>query len=106
MELGENVEDCARREIREELGVEVGDLTLVGTFSDPSRLIRFTSGEVVQSITITFHVECAMSEFDLSHESRRVRWFREDEIDSSSIASTHSMIIPMLFEPSMWPVVR
>jgi 8-oxo-dGTP diphosphatase len=37
VDLGETVEAACRREIREEVGIEVGDLTLVGAYSDPKR---------------------------------------------------------------------
>jgi 8-oxo-dGTP diphosphatase len=37
VDIGERVEDGARRELREETGIEVGDLNLIGVYSDPDR---------------------------------------------------------------------
>lgn len=37
VDIGERVEDGARRELREETGVKVGELRLVGVYSEPSR---------------------------------------------------------------------
>jgi 8-oxo-dGTP diphosphatase len=37
VEIGETVETGCRREVLEETGLEVGDLTLVGVYSDPAR---------------------------------------------------------------------
>ena len=37
VEFGETAEDAARRELREETGLKVGQLRLVGVYSDPKR---------------------------------------------------------------------
>jgi 8-oxo-dGTP diphosphatase len=37
VEVGETVADACRREVREEAGIELNDLTLVGVYSDPKR---------------------------------------------------------------------
>jgi 8-oxo-dGTP diphosphatase len=37
VEVGERTEDACRRELSEETGLEVGDLRLVGVYSDPGR---------------------------------------------------------------------
>ena len=37
VELGETVEAACRREVAEEAGIEVGELRLIGVYSDPAR---------------------------------------------------------------------
>ncbi|MGH6792743.1 MAG: NUDIX domain-containing protein [Methyloceanibacter sp.] len=37
VEIGETVETACRREVREEAGIDIGELRLVGVYSDPKR---------------------------------------------------------------------
>jgi 8-oxo-dGTP diphosphatase len=37
VEIGETVEDACRREVLEEVGIKVGDLRLIGVYSNPAR---------------------------------------------------------------------
>jgi 8-oxo-dGTP diphosphatase len=37
VDVGETVEGACRREVREEVGIEVGNLSLIGVYSDPNR---------------------------------------------------------------------
>ena len=37
VDIGETVEEACRREVREEVGIEVEGLRLIGVYSDPSR---------------------------------------------------------------------
>lgn len=37
IEVGETAEDSARRELKEETGIEAGDVRLLGVYSDPGR---------------------------------------------------------------------
>lgn len=105
MEVGESIEDCARREIREELDISVGGLDLVGIFSEPSRIIRFSNRTTVQSVTVVFSTEWEEGEFSLSTESRDAGWFSSENLDLNSIAPTHRMILPHLFDRRAWPVI-
>lgn len=105
MELGESIEQCVRREIREELNLELGPLRLVGTFSDPSRIIRFPDDRVVQSISIVFAADWNAREWKLSDESFGAEWVAPADIDLATIAPTHRMIIPHLAHPERWPLI-
>ncbi len=106
MEVGESLEECARRELDEELRIRVGLLKLVGVFSEPSRIIRHADGTVVQSVTVAFSAAWEKGDFALSSESRDAQWFSAAEIDPDSVAPTHRMIIPCLFDPAAWPMIR
>lgn len=54
MELHENIQTTARRELREETGLEVGALRLVGVYTDPLYDVIYPNGDQVQQFTICF----------------------------------------------------
>ncbi len=51
VEVGETVEQAVLREAREETGLDITDLWLVGVYSDPSRDARFHTVSVVFGAT-------------------------------------------------------
>ena len=54
MELGESLGDCARREVKEETGLEVELTGIVGIYSDPKHVFAYDDGEVRQEFSICF----------------------------------------------------
>lgn len=50
MEPGESLEDTARREVREEVGVEVGELTLVCVYSGSEYFHRYPNGDEMYNV--------------------------------------------------------
>ena len=59
MELGETTEETARRELLEETGLKVDELTLFGVFSGSELFYRYPSGEEVYNVSIVYlaHVD-------------------------------------------------
>jgi 8-oxo-dGTP diphosphatase len=53
VEIGERVEEACRREALEETGVEVGELRLVGVYSDPARDPRGHTVSVAYATTLS-----------------------------------------------------
>lgn len=54
MELGEDIQTTARRELSEETGLSVGPLRLVGVYSDPIYDVIYPNGDAVQQFTVCF----------------------------------------------------
>ena len=80
IEVGESVEDCLRREVKEEVGVEVGELRYFGSqpWPFPNQLMlgffaEYTGGDIV----------CEDEEIAEAH------WFRPDELPT--IPPRHSI---------------
>jgi ADP-ribose pyrophosphatase YjhB (NUDIX family) len=81
MEIGESIADCARREVREETGLDVELLGIVGIYSDPGHVFAYDDGEVRQEFSICFSARPTGGALAASHESHEVRFF-----DSSDVA--------------------
>lgn len=54
MELGESLENTARRETREEAGIEVTQVSLFGVFSGPDLYYKYPNGDEVYNVTIVY----------------------------------------------------
>ena len=55
LEEGETIEACIRREVREETGLVIGELTLIGLSTDPVReRVRYSNGDQIQYFTAEF----------------------------------------------------
>ena len=57
MEVGETYEEAAKREIREEVGIEVSELSLYGLYSGTERLIHYPNDDEVYSLSVIFHTK-------------------------------------------------
>lgn len=52
LELGEDLQTCARRELAEETGLSAGELSLVGVYSEPELDFTYPNGDQVQQFTV------------------------------------------------------
>jgi len=77
VEVGESVRDAVVREVREETGLEVEPLRLVGVYSAPAhhQVISYPDGNVIHYVSTAF--ECAITGGTLGcgPESRELGWF-------------------------------
>jgi len=84
VEYGETVEQTAKREAEEETGLRVGNLRLVGVYSDPNRDPR---GHVV---SVAFLADELGGELNASTDAKEVRVFKEIP---AALAFDHSRIL-------------
>ena len=80
VELGEVVETAARREVREETGLEVGEMSLFGVFSGPELFYRYPNGDEVYNVTIVYLTRFSGGEVRLNGEHTDWRWFAVADI--------------------------
>ena len=93
MELGERAEETAKREVREETGLEVENLKLINVYSGPDHFAVAENGDEFYMVTCAYHTRCYHGELnaDLT-ESHQVRFFNPDELPSP-IVKSHRMVI-------------
>ncbi len=81
MEVGETYEEAAKREIREEVGIEVDNLSLYGLYSGDDRLIHYPNDDVVYSLSVIFHTKSFRGEIsDADSEVQEHRFFDKNDI--------------------------
>ena len=81
MEVGENVEDAARREAEEETGLTIGHLDFFGVYSGSEGLASYANGDRVFSIQLIFKTsEVSGKLIQASEEARAHAYFNRDEL--------------------------
>ncbi|MEU4634154.1 NUDIX domain-containing protein [Micromonospora chalcea] len=84
-EIGESVAQTAVRETREETGIHVEVVGLVGVYSDPGHVIEYSDGEVRQQFSLCFRAVPVGGELTPSDESSDVRWIEHNELGTLDI---------------------
>ncbi|HEX6385968.1 MAG TPA: NUDIX domain-containing protein [Anaerolineae bacterium] len=54
LEIDEDIESCARRELAEETGLAAGEMRLVGVYTDPRYDVVYPNGDQAQQFTVCF----------------------------------------------------
>jgi len=80
LELDESLPECVVREVREETGLGVAPLRLIGVYSSPDYDVSYPNGDQVQQVTFCF--ECRVVGGDLGGDPGKtldLSWFAPHE---------------------------
>ena len=87
-EIGENITATVLREVKEETGIDVEVIGLVGLYTDPGHVIEFGDGEVRQEFSLCFRARAIGGEAAASAESREVRWIPREQLDDLNVSAS------------------
>ena len=101
VELGEKVEDAARRETREEVGVEIGKMSLFGVFSGEGLYYKYPNGDEVHNISIVYLTRDVLGEIEIEPEEHsEYRYFHlnalPDNISPPLLPAIESLVSQFL----------
>ncbi|WP_431906228.1 NUDIX hydrolase [Amycolatopsis thermoflava] len=82
-DIGETITETAVREVREETGIDVEVVRLVGTYTNPKHVMAYDDGEVRQQFSLCFEATVVGGEpREDGVETKAVRWVDPSEIES------------------------
>ncbi len=86
MEVGESLPEAAAREAKEETGLTVEIVGILGTYTDPRHVIAYDDGEVRQQFAVCFEARatCGSLLADGS-EAKDARFFSASELDGLNL---------------------
>jgi 8-oxo-dGTP pyrophosphatase MutT (NUDIX family) len=82
MELGESLAENVAREVREETGLAVEPLYVIGVYTDPEHVFAYDDGEVRQEYSVCVACASTGGTLAVSDESTELGWYLPSEIDT------------------------
>jgi len=92
MEMGETIEETARREVFEETGLTVGQLSLFHIFSGNQLYYEYPNGDQVYNVIICYYSSDITGEIRVDEESKELRYFDIHSLPEHIIKTSKVML--------------
>jgi ADP-ribose pyrophosphatase YjhB (NUDIX family) len=90
VEQDERLLDALHREVREETGFEIEQASLLGLFSDPTRIVEYSDGTVCRILSVAFRVAPRGDDEPVpSSESAGMAFVSRDELAALRLWPAH-----------------
>lgn len=94
IEVDERPEDAARREAREETGVEVELVRLVDCLGGPSYRVRYPNGDEVAYVSAVYEARVAAGEpVPDRDEILEIGWFKPEELEALDLGELNRELL-------------
>ncbi len=95
MELGESLEETARREVKEETGLIIGELELLGVFSGEDYFLKVANGDELYSVTAVYVTRDIQGDIEVDlTESIEVEYFQFEGLPDGLLSSDRRYMEP------------
>jgi 8-oxo-dGTP pyrophosphatase MutT (NUDIX family) len=100
-DAGESITDTAVREVREETGLDVEVVRLVGTYTNPNHVMAYDDGEVRQQFSLCFEGRWIGGQpREDGTETKEVRWVTPADLDQLNIHPSMRLRIDHALDPN------
>ena len=103
MELGESIEQGAVREVKEETGLDVEVVGLVGVYTNPQHVMAYDDGEVRQQFSLCFTTKLLGGELQFDDESTDIAWVAEVDLASYPMHPSMRLRVQHFFDRRAQP---
>ena len=104
-DFGEYIAETVVRETKEESGIDVEVIGLIGVYTNPNHVVEYSDGEVRQQFSLCFRARPTAGTPAVSDESTAVRWVPRTELDSLVIHPSMRLRIDHGFEHRPEPYI-